>query len=121
MDPSNQMAGGNPAVRTAARSKLIIVSLTLLASIVAWRAIEIHHPLGVDYSPDGLLRADYSYRSRDIVGWLLSAQANPILFLEVRDVKTDRLVFREQYMGDLATLSEARERFADRLPWNSVH
>ena len=86
-----------------------LLGLMLLFGWIFGRQI-VRHPLGSDYSPDGCFRADYAYSLRE-------PYASPRLHLSVTDVRTGKVVLRDEDLGDAAELSEARERFADRLPW----
>lgn len=88
----------------------------LILSLV-WSAVVYQRPLGSEISPDGSLRADYFYSCGDPICWLLEPEVNPVLYLVIRDVRTGDVVSKDEYLGDAATLDEARERFSKRLPW----
>jgi hypothetical protein len=98
------------------RKGILVVGFWLIV-IAVWFAVTFQHHLGSDYSPDGHFRADYSYSCRDPLQWLVMPEANPILHLKVTDLRSDKTVLSKEYLGDVSTLREARERFA--LPWES--
>jgi hypothetical protein len=75
--------------------------------------------LGSETSPDGSLIAEYSWRPTGLVGWWIGGKANPTFYLTIRDSRTRTVVSRESYLGDGASLDEAKDHFADRLPWKS--
>ena len=68
---------------------------------------------------DGALRADYSYRPRGLLEAFLESPVNPILILEIVDVRTGKVVSSQEALGDYAELREVREFFRPKVPWSS--
>lgn len=99
--------------------KVDLVGGFLLTLLTLWFAVTFRHHLGSDYSPDKLLRADYSYSCRSPVELLLSPKTNPIFYLKVIDLHTGKIILRDENFGSVAKLEEARECFLYKLPWNS--
>ncbi len=87
------------------------------AALGAWIALDWEHPLGSDISPDGTLRADYSYSIRGIPELILEPLVNPRLHLAITDARTGKVISRHEYLGDIATIEEARDRFKEKIPW----
>jgi hypothetical protein len=81
-------------------------------------ALKIRHPLGADTAPDGKHRAEYFWQYRDFLDWFLQSSDNPTLHLDLRELPSGRVIDAEDYLADVATVEEARDRFADKIPWN---
>jgi hypothetical protein len=74
------------------------------------------HPLGTDFSRDGQLRADYSYRVGGLPELVFAPKVNVRAFLEVTDVGTGKVHFRANDLCDEAELAQVRAQFATQLP-----
>jgi hypothetical protein len=85
--------------------------------LALWIALDWEHPLGSDVSPDGTLRADYSYSASNVIMLFMYPDVNPDLHLKLIDRRTGDVVSRHNYSGDTATLEEARECFQNKIPW----
>jgi hypothetical protein len=98
---------------------MALCACLLLGGFTLVWMLERKRPIGSDISPDGALRADYSYRVRSPVELIFGPRINPRLILEIVDMRTGNTVSREEALGDYAELSEARQFFAKSVPWTS--
>jgi hypothetical protein len=115
--PCNRVDARGHSMNASYIRRTIVSGCVLCAICYLWWSVVHDRRLGADVSPDGKLRADYSYQVRDVIG-LIEPGANPLLHLTITDLQTGKVISRQDYLGDVSTLNEARERFAPQMPWD---